>query len=121
MFDRRPRRFFSGMAAFLLMVAVAGPPGSARARGVISKDPPTEADQRVFTGIIKVAPRGQQGLWLIGGRGVPTSPDTRFEESHGPLVRGVCARVLLTGGNAQVIDSEPLSSCQPSGPAPFRR
>jgi hypothetical protein len=64
-----------------------------------------------FDGIIESRPMGKAGTWVVGGRSVNVTDQTRLEEEDGPLTVGTCAEVEIADGVAVEIEREPLHKC----------
>jgi hypothetical protein len=65
-----------------------------------------------FYGWVESMPEGFQGIWIIGGQQVKTSPGTEFDQLDGPLMVGGCAKVDIRDGQVHEIDSEPPTDCR---------
>ena len=46
-----------------------------------------------FYGVIESRPQDQAGQWVVGGREVKVTADSRLEADHGPFVVGACVEV----------------------------
>ncbi len=64
-----------------------------------------------FKGIIESRPEGKIGTWVIGGRQVVVTEQTRLKEEDGPLAVGACTEVEYEGGVVEEIESEEKSDC----------
>jgi hypothetical protein len=64
-----------------------------------------------FHGIIENRPDVKAGTWVVGGRSVKVTDQTRLEEHNGPLSVGACAEVEVERGVAEEIESEPPYKC----------
>jgi hypothetical protein len=64
-----------------------------------------------FYGIIESRPDGTAGTWVVGGRSVEATDQTRLDEEHGSLEVGACAEVDMEGKVVEDIESEPAHKC----------
>lgn len=64
-----------------------------------------------FHGIIERRPEGNIGTWIIGGREIDVTDQTKIEEDDGPLAVGKCAEVDYENGQVEEIESESMSDC----------
>ena len=68
-----------------------------------------------FHGIIESRPDAKAGTWVVGGRSINVTENTKLDEDHGPLNAGACVEVELESGPVEVaekIESEPPSKCE---------
>ena len=65
-----------------------------------------------FYGLIESRPAGNTGTWVIGGRQVSATEQTKFDDDEGPLAVGACVEVDYDGGTVEEIESEKASKCR---------
>ncbi len=65
-----------------------------------------------FYGWVESMPNGLQGTWVIGGRQVTTTPQTKFDQIDDPLMVGGYAKVEIRSDSVHEIDSEPNEDCR---------
>jgi hypothetical protein len=72
-----------------------------------------QADDDVY-GIVESRPASDHaGDWLIGGRTLTATDQTKIEADDGPLAAGACASVDLKGDQVEEIESERPETCAP--------
>ncbi len=66
-----------------------------------------------FKGLVDNFPDSRVGDWTIGGRIVPITTKTHFDERNGQVVVGTCVSVDYEGALVQEIATELVSKCLP--------
>jgi len=64
-----------------------------------------------FYGTIESRPKGNAGIWVVGGRNLDVTDRTRFVEEYGPLSVGACVEVEIDGRVVKKIASEEKRKC----------
>ncbi|MFO1419014.1 MAG: DUF5666 domain-containing protein [Methylotetracoccus sp.] len=67
--------------------------------------PAAMADEE-FYGRLESRPTGKAGTWVVGGRQLAVTDNTRLDEDDGPLVVGACVEVEYANGAIKEIESE---------------
>ncbi len=100
-----------GIVALLMVLLLALPMAVALADGASNDDNTLE-----YMGIVEAMPAGGlTGEWRIGGKTFQANQNTAFDQEHGPLAAGVCAKVEYTLNNgvnvAVKIESKEAYEC----------
>ena len=64
-----------------------------------------------FFGIVHVAPRGENGTWVIGDRTIGSTRNTTFLNRETPLSVGACVRVEMWNRDALTIETVRTEQC----------
>ena len=73
---------------------------------------PISYAQEEHTGTLESRPKGKAGTWVIGGRTVEATDQTRLENEEGPIVVGGCVVVEYEGKRVAFIKSEEKWKCR---------
>ena len=73
--------------------------------------PPADAAQE-FYGVIESRPPDKVGQWVVGGRKVKVTADSRLEADHGPFVVGACVEVEHRRNVVIEMSTESKSKCK---------
>jgi len=65
-----------------------------------------------FYGVIESRPQEKVGQWVVGGRTVKVTPDSRLEADHGPFVVGACVEVEHRRNVVIEMSTETESKCK---------
>ena len=65
-----------------------------------------------FRGVIESRPDTKVGTWTVGGKSVEVTENTKLDEEHGPLTKGICAKVSVEDGKVKEIESKPAKKCK---------
>lgn len=100
-----------GLLIILAMVLSAVPIGAAS---------PADDNWPEWKGLVESRPAGTNiGDWVVGGRTFTADASTQFDEEHGTLDVGVCAKVkyqtVASGYRAVEIESKEASDCMAGG------
>jgi hypothetical protein len=66
-----------------------------------------------FNGLIDNLPHDKLGAWVIGGREIDVTAQTRFDAGEGPVIVGACVSVALEGTLVKAIKTEKEAQCLP--------
>ena len=68
-----------------------------------------------FYGFIKSRPEGKVGTWVVGGRSIEVTNETRLDDDHARLDVGACVEVHISEGKVKEVESEPDRKCRRRG------
>lgn len=68
-------------------------------------------EEEEFTGTLESRPKSNAGTWVIGGRQVEATNETKVEAEYGPIVVGACMVVEYEGKLVKYIKSEEKNKC----------
>ena len=68
-------------------------------------------EEEEFTGTLESRPKSNAGTWIIGGRQVDATDETKVEAEYGPIVVGGCVVVEYEGKLVKYIKSEEKHKC----------
>ena len=69
-------------------------------------------EEEEFTGTLESRPKSNMGTWVIGGRKVDATDETKVEAEYGPIVVGGCVVVEYEGKLVKYIKSEEKHKCR---------
>ena len=65
-----------------------------------------------YTGRLESRPKSKAGTWVIGGRKVVATDQTKLEDEYGPIKVGGCVVVEYEGKRVAFIKSEEAHKCK---------